>query len=82
MLECIIFLLIFISAAVTAIISTLGWVKVSYQNEDLREENEDLKHRITVIERDNARLRAKLHFYKNLLEEKENEQKSNQDING
>lgn len=70
MLECIIFLLIFISAAVTAIISTLGWLKVSYQNEDLREENEIQKQIISKLERDNARLRAKLHFYKNLLEEK------------
>ena len=77
MLECVIFLLIFISAAVTAIISTLGWLKVSYQNEDLREENEMLKHHLSVAKRDKARLNAKLNFYKNCAEEKENEQKSN-----
>lgn len=82
MLEWIIFLLFFVSASITAVVSTFGWLIVGNQNEDLRAENEMQKQIISKLERDNVRLRAKLRFYRNLLEEKEDEQKSNQDING
>lgn len=82
MLEWIIFLLFFVSASITAVVSTFGWLIVGNQNEDLRAENEMQKHIISRLLRDNTRLKSKLNFYRNLLEEKEDEQKSNQDING
>ena len=82
MLEWIIFLLFFVSVTITSVVSTLGWLKVGYQNEDLREKNEKQEYIISKLARDNERLMAVNKFYKNLLEEKADEQESNQDING
>ena len=75
------FLILFLFISAIAIASPWGWLMESNKNNKLLEENAILRHRISALETNNKRLTAANDFYKNCIEEKNDEQKSNKNIN-
>ena len=70
MIESIIFLIIFISVSVTALISTWGWLKSEKKNEDL-DRAKDMYQKVAYSQRGELlTLRAEISFLRNQLEEK------------
>ena len=70
MIESIIFLIIFISVSVTALISTWGWLKSEKKNEDL-DRSKDMYQKVAYSQRGELlTLRAEISFLRNQLEEK------------
>ena len=77
MLEFYIFLIIFILSIVATLVSTTGWLNSSERNDKLTIELFESERECYFLEKENKKLKAEVSFLKSLLEEKEDEQKSN-----
>ena len=81
MLELDIFVILFITMSIVAIISTFGCIKKDRQNDELLLENCSLEETVYSQEMLLEKLRAENRFLRLQLEEKKDVQKSKKNIN-
>ena len=77
MLEFDIFVILFILSIIAALVSATGWLFSSERSEKLTIELFKAKRDVHLKTSENEKLKAENNFYKNQLEEKKDEQKSN-----
>lgn len=77
MIEFYIFLMIFILSIISTLVCATGWLNSDERNEKLTIELFKAKQDGYLLAKENKKLNAENSFFKNLLEEKEDEQKSN-----
>lgn len=66
----IIYILAVILMTITALISTIGWIKSDNRNDALSAENEELKDSIATCREAYSKVKAENNFYKRCAEEK------------
>ena len=76
MLECVIFVLLFIFVAVSGIVAATGWLNSSERNEKLTIELFKANRDGYLLAKENKNLKAEVKFLRLQLEEKENVQES------